>query len=451
MAEVACEGANYGSITLDQSSVSLVMSAAASSKQVFDLKLDNASLCVVTMNNKDEMEIHFHEREDGDREEDCLVQMTLHFPKNNADEEDEEEEDLTLAEKMKQSIFDSGVLRSATGNIIAEFSKDQGNFVTPRGKYGLQLTSEYMHMQGAQYSYKIKYSDISSLYLLPKLDGGREAFIIGLEKPIRQGNQKYQNLVLETHKIEHTMTLNITEEEIQNKYQGQLSVEMTMPTSHLIAKIFKVLSKVPVFVSKHFVSARQNAAVRCSIGSNEGTLYPLAKTFIFINKPTIILKFDEVESVEFKRYDPAATSAIRNFDLVVTMKTGTGKGGGKETKEYSFNLIDRSEYKPLFEFLEVKKLTVKNPVMASDSMAMGKGRDGLGLDDGEEDEEESDDEDYEDGGSDDEGGESGDDSGDEDKDDEGEGKRKKKPSSSSSSSGAKKATKKARKSDEGDD
>ena len=61
-------------------------------------------------------------------------------------------------------------------------------------------------MQGAQYAYKIAYSDIDSLFLLPKLDGGRMAFVIALDKPIRQGNQKYQYLVLETHRVEHEIS-----------------------------------------------------------------------------------------------------------------------------------------------------------------------------------------------------------------------------------------------------
>lgn len=40
------------------------------------------------------------------------------------------------------------------------------------------------------------------------------------------------------------------------------------------------------------------------------------------------------------------------------MKSGGAKGG---SMEYSFNLIDRAEYKPLFDFLESKKLEIKNP------------------------------------------------------------------------------------------
>ena len=215
---------------------------------MLDLTLDNVALCVVPVDNRNEMEMHFHEIDEGHKaNDDNLVQITLHFPPGEIPEDEEELDDfVTPAEEIRQAMMDTGVIRSMTGDIIAEFTKEQGNFVTPRGKYGMQMTSSYLHMQGSQYSYKIKYTDIGSLYLLPKLESGREAFVIALEKPIRQGAQKYQYLVLETHKIEHTMKINLTEEEIKTKYDGQLSQEMTMPTSHLIAKIFKILSQTPV-------------------------------------------------------------------------------------------------------------------------------------------------------------------------------------------------------------
>lgn len=98
-------------------------------------------------------------------------------------------------------------------------------------------------MQGAQYDYKIMYSDIQSLFLLPKPDGVRMAFVIALSKPIRQGNQKYQHLVLETHKLEEEISVNLTEEEIASKYDGQLTPVLTMPLCNAIAKVFKVLSQ----------------------------------------------------------------------------------------------------------------------------------------------------------------------------------------------------------------
>ncbi len=106
------------------------------------------------------------------------------------------------------------------------------------------MTATYLRMAGAQYDYKIMYSDIQSLFLLPKPGGIRMAFVISLLKPIRQGNQKYQHLVLETHNLEETVAVNLTEEEIAAKYDGQLTAkEMKMPLCNLVAKIFKVLSQ----------------------------------------------------------------------------------------------------------------------------------------------------------------------------------------------------------------
>lgn len=60
-------------------------------------------------------------------------------------------------------------------------------------------------MHGAKYDYKIRYEDISKLFLLHKPDGVTAAIVVALEKPIRQGNQKYAHLVLQSHRVEHTI------------------------------------------------------------------------------------------------------------------------------------------------------------------------------------------------------------------------------------------------------
>jgi structure-specific recognition protein 1 len=103
-----------------------------------------------------------------------------------------------------------------------------------------------MHMQGAQYAYKIAYTDMDSFFLLEKSEGGRSAFVISLKKPIRQGNQKYQNLVIETHSIESTVQVNLSQAEIDEKYEGKLTPEITMPLAHLFGKLFKVITNVKV-------------------------------------------------------------------------------------------------------------------------------------------------------------------------------------------------------------
>lgn len=384
------EGCSYGKVEIEDGQV--ILNSVYSEKKIFDFKLDTVALCVVPANNRDDVEVQFLESEkDKHTHEDTLVQMTFHFP-TGQDDEDEEEEG-SAAEVFHKKVMNTGIIRSITGDIIAEFSKEQGNFVTPRGKYAIQMTSTYLHMQGAQYAYKIKYEDINSLFLLPKADGGRMAFVISLEKPIRQGNQKYQNLVLETHKVESTMRLNLTEEEINRTYDGQLATEMTMPMSSLIAKIFKVLSQKKVFIPKQYQSAREQFSVRCSVKANDGLLYPLAKSFIFINKPCIIIKFEDIDYVEFKRYEPAANSATRNFDLAVYIKeSAVGADTKDKDREFVFMSIDRSEYISLSDYIKTKEIKVKNLPDAAGAAYGGKARMG-GLEDGEGEDSAEDDED----------------------------------------------------------
>lgn len=301
--QVASAGGNFGDVELVHKSLVLRSDGGAN---VLEMKLDHVAQCVIPTNNRDEIEIQFHELDGGVKEADSLVQITLHLA--DEEEEEEDEEVPSSAERLQQQIMSAGVIQSATGNVIVDFSKEQGTFVTPRGRYSVQMTSSYFRMQGAQYDYKILYTDIAALFLLPKPDDVRTAFVISLEKPIRQGNQKYQHLVLETHRLDHTIAVNLTEEEIASKYDGQLSAELTMPMCNLFAKVFKVLSQSTVFVPKHFVSERKAHCVKCSLKASEGLLYPLAKSFIFIHKPTLIIRFEDIESIEFQRYKANAMS-----------------------------------------------------------------------------------------------------------------------------------------------
>jgi hypothetical protein len=70
---------------------------------------------------------------------------------------------------------------------------------------------------------------------------------------------------------------------------------------------------VQVFQPKQYLSSRDAHCVRCSIKASDGLLNPLAKSFIFINKPTVIIAYEDIEFIEFKRYEPVANSASRSF------------------------------------------------------------------------------------------------------------------------------------------
>jgi len=432
---VSSDGANFGDVTLKDK---VLQMSSVSGLPSFELRLDNVAQCVLPANNTDELEISFPENDAAEKEEDCLVSITMHFP--GKDEDDDADE--SPAQLLQKEIMNTGVIKSITGDIICEFTKEQGNFVTPRGKYSIQMLSTYMHMQGAQYSYKIKYTDITRTFLLDKPDGMRMFFVICLDKPIRQGTQKYQSLVIETNKMEHTLKINLSEAEIAKDYDGQLQQEITAPLSNNIAKIFKILAQTTVFVPKQFKSFRDEFSVRCTYKTNEGLLYPLTKSLIFVHKPTIIINYEDIASVEMQRL-ANNNSGTRAFDLEIVLKK---KDGGGESK-YLFVSIDRAEGSQIADFLATKNITVINP-QPMDKKSKGAFA-GMDEDGADEDDEEEDDGDYKAGqssGSDNDSDDSGsDEEGAEEQDTE-KPKPKKRPAvvKSSKSSPREKAPKKPR-------
>ena len=248
-------------------------------------------------------------------------------------------------------------IKNTSGDVIVEFPETRGTFLTPRGRYTIELYENFMRMRGNKYDYKIRYDDISRLFLLPKPDDVHMAFVIALDKPIRQGQQRYQYLVLQTNKEHEEVRVNLDEEALQKEYNGDLQPVMTGSFSNLVAKTFKVIAKKKVFIPGKFANANQQACVKCALRANEGLLYPLEKQFLFIHKPPVLIRFDEVESVEFQRY-AGGQGSTRNFDLCVTLKSSSVAGSG--AKEYTFSGIDRTDYTGLYNFLSGKKIVIKN-------------------------------------------------------------------------------------------
>ena len=325
-------------------------------------------------------------------------------PDPDADPTDKET--ATAAEVLQEQILTAANVRSKSSTsdvLLVSFDPSKGAFLTPRGRYAIELYDMYLRMRGQKYDYKIRYDDINRLFLLPKPDEVHMAFVIALDKPIRQGNQRYQYLVMQASKDPDEVTVNMDDATLQKEYSGELQQVMRGSLSNLIAKTFKVIANKKVFIPGKFANANQQASLSCSVRANEGLLYPLEKQFVFIHKPPIIVRFNEIESVEFQRY-AGGQGSTRNFDLCVNLKSSVIAGGN--IKDYTFSGIDRSDYPGLYSFLSGKKIPIKNfehefqmedgakstkkPVYNEDEIY---GRDTGGGDDGEDDEE-SDDESY---------------------------------------------------------
>jgi structure-specific recognition protein 1 len=243
-------------------------------EEIISLELAEVSQCVLPGNNRNEIVIQFHESDTVEQGTDQLVQIRFYVPPDpEADPTDKESS--TAAELMQQAIVTQASIRSSTGNVIVKFDETQGTFLTPRGRYTIELFYKYLRLRGNKYDYKIKYDDISRLFLLPKPDDYHMAFVIALDKPIRQGQQRYQYLVMQTNKSPSELEILLDEETLQKEYGGELQPLMQGSLSNLVAKTFKVVTKKKVFVPEKFASANQHACVKCALRANEGQLYPL--------------------------------------------------------------------------------------------------------------------------------------------------------------------------------
>lgn len=120
---------------------------------------------------------------------------------------------------------------------------------------------------------------------------------------------------------------------IETEYKDKLDKHYEAPLHHVIAKVFKGLTGKKITTpSRDFVSHHQTAGIKCSIKANEGLLYCLDKSLMFVPKPASYVQIDQISQIVMSRVG-GALAASRTFDISVTMKNGLG--------EYQFSNINR--------------------------------------------------------------------------------------------------------------
>ena len=156
--------------------------------------------------------------------------------------------------------------------------------LTPRGRYDIDMFPSFLRLRGKTYDYKILYSSITQLFLLPKPDEVHVLFIVALDPPIRQGQTRYPFLVLQFPREEEMdAELNLDEETIQTKYEGKLKKRYEEPTFRIVTNLFRVFSQQKVHVPTGFTNSTGQECVRCNVKANDGVLY---LSLIHISEPT---------------------------------------------------------------------------------------------------------------------------------------------------------------------
>merc|ERR1712048_981608 len=264
------------------------------------------------------------------------------------------EANIDTVKEFHEKITAKADLIQATGDAIVTF--EEVACLTPRGRYSIRVYPTFLQLHGKTYDYKIPHTTVLRLFLLPHQDNRFMFFVISMDPPIRQGQTRYPFLILQFERDEEmTCKLNLTEEEIEQKYGGKISQDISGPVFEVVSKVLNTICqrKITVPAQNHFKSGSNSCSITCSYKASSGLLYPLERGFIFVHKPAVHIRFDEIATVNFAR----GSTTGRTFDFEVELKN-QGSSGANTT--VTFSSLPREEYSHLYEFVNKKQLRIKN-------------------------------------------------------------------------------------------
>ncbi len=82
--------------------------------------------------------------------------------------DDEDEEEQSAAQVFHDMVKEKAEIGQVAGDTILSF--EEVLVLTPRGRYDVDMYIDFLRLRGKTYDYKILYSSISRLFLLPKDD-----------------------------------------------------------------------------------------------------------------------------------------------------------------------------------------------------------------------------------------------------------------------------------------
>ncbi|KAK5123314.1 FACT complex subunit [Meristemomyces frigidus] len=278
---------------------------------------------------------------------------------DGSDADDGAENEENAANLFYEALMDKAEIGEVAGDTYATFLEIL--HLTPRGRFDIDLYEKSFRLRGKTYDYKISYDSAKRFFILPKPDDMHQLLCIGLDPPLRQGQTRYPFIVMQFKRDEEVnIELNMTEEDLKNKYAGKLQARYEAPIGTVIAKIFHGLTNKKLFQpSQDFSSHHQQSGVKCSIKANEGHMFCLDRAFLFVPKPATYISFDNISVITMSRVG-GAVSASRTFDITVTLKNGAG--------EHQFSNINREEQAPLENFFKIKNLKTKNEMDVDNAM-----------------------------------------------------------------------------------
>lgn len=297
-------------------------------------------------------------------EDEVLMEMKLWVPPEHPELKEQAKEmgeGKTAGEALQAAMAKVADLGGAesSGDLVAEIPESQALFLTPRGRYKIEMYPTAMRMVGKTYEYRLAYKSISRMYYLPRpsqttADSTRVNVVISLDDPIRQGQQRYPHLVMQLDVVHAAIDVLASADARKSKY-GNIPAKVEGELPKVVASLLRNITGKRIFKTGEFVSRTGHKAFRSALKGNDGLLFPLDRSFFFIHKPATSIRHSEILGIEMQRMGMGAAGvASRTFDMVIRCRGA----GGEQGREYTFTSIERREHAGLVRFLRGKKLPV---------------------------------------------------------------------------------------------
>lgn len=435
--EASGKGWNWGKVEVkpatDNSQAFLNYTVAG--RLAFNVPLTNVTNALVA--SKNELALEFANGLNScvaaDEKDDFVTEIRFYIPDEKDDDDEEEDEDeadgdvdveqenkakkpkteeLMDPEELDTTEFEGGKSGTASSsnsfaNVLleeikanSEFSKISGDViaalpeiacVVPRGRYRIDMFNSFLRLHGKSYDYKIDYTSIQKLFLVPKTDDAHILLVLALDPPLKQGQTRYPHLIMQfpkEEKIDEFQLNSLTPSDLSGTYGGKLQAKYNdVNTFELVSVLFRGLAGQKIVVPGAFKSViTGHPALKCTIKANEGSLYPLEKNFLFLPKPTLLIPHADISRCVFSRVGGHGNP--RSFDFKISVR-GTGA-------EHLFSNISKEELDILVEYLRSKQIAfvTEEEGRATNKKKMGDDDEKVLLDDEDDDEDESTDEDY---------------------------------------------------------
>uniref|UniRef100_A0A674C7K5 Structure specific recognition protein 1 n=1 Tax=Salmo trutta TaxID=8032 RepID=A0A674C7K5_SALTR len=257
--ELCVKGWNWGTAKFSGP----LLAFEVSDSPAFEIPLASVSQCAT---GKNEVTLEFHQN---DEAEVSLTEFRFYVPPGDTATTEEGPEPV---EVFRDSVLSKADVIQATGDAVCIFKELQ--CLTPRGRY-IRTHKPYSYVP---------------LY-----------FVTPLPPP--------------------PLSIKLNSRGVEKRYRGKLNKNMSGSLYEMVSRVMKALVNKKITVPGNFLGHSGTQCITCSYKASSGLLYPLERGFVYVHKPPMHLRFEEVSCVNFAR--GTTTTTMRSFDFEIETKQGT--------------------------------------------------------------------------------------------------------------------------------